>query len=115
MRDNPTTKTPRQHNLNSWTQKKRAALRVADRLEAAGYPDRAARMRQCSRILVTRSCPAGHTHRVVEAVLAGEAELGLIEGAEAAPRRIVMPDAWPTLASGKTDLPALARWLEGDG
>ena len=28
----------------------------------------------------------GNTHRVVEAVLAGEAELGLIEGAEAAPR-----------------------------
>lgn len=67
MRDNPTTKTPRQHNLNSWTQKKRAALKVAARLEAAGYPDRAARMRQCSRILVTRSCPEGHTHRVVEA------------------------------------------------
>jgi long-chain acyl-CoA synthetase len=36
-------------------------------------------------------------------------------GAEAAPRRIVMLDAWPTLASGKTDLPALARWLKGEG
>ena len=67
MQNHNSTKPARQHNLNTWQSKKRAALRVADRLEAAGYPDRAARMRQCSRILVTRSCPLGHTHRVVEA------------------------------------------------
>ncbi len=67
MRHKDTTKPARQHNLNTWQSKKRAALRVADRLDAAGYPDRAARMRQCSRIIVTRSCPEGHTHRVVEA------------------------------------------------
>ena len=33
-------------------------------------------------------------------------------GAEAAPRRAVLLDDWPTLGSGKTDLPALARLLD---
>ena len=33
-------------------------------------------------------------------------------GAEAAPRRAVLLDDWPTLGSGKTDLPALARMLD---
>ena len=67
MRVNDSTKPARQHNLNTWQRHKRDALRVADRLEAAGYPDRAARMRECSRVLATRSCPEGHVHRVVEA------------------------------------------------
>lgn len=67
MQSKHTTKPARQHSLNTWTRKKRDALRVADRLESAGYPDRAARMRECSRIIATRSCPNGHTHRVVEA------------------------------------------------
>lgn len=35
---------------------------------------------------ITLHLSIGNTHRVVEAVLAGEAELGLVEGAEAAPR-----------------------------
>lgn len=67
MQNKHTTKPARQHSLNTWTRKKRDALRVADRLESAGYPDRAARMRECSRVIATRSCPNGHTHRVVEA------------------------------------------------
>lgn len=67
MQSKHTTKPARQHSLNTWTRKKRDALRVADRLESAGYPDRAARMRECSRVIATRSCPEGHTHRVVEA------------------------------------------------
>ena len=54
---------------DEWTRRKRLALDVADRLDDLGLRDRAARVRDCARHLRTRSCPAGHVHRLMTANL----------------------------------------------
>lgn len=66
---------------------KRGAVRLFASQTIAAYwlPPRMAAFAQ-SHPGVELHLSIGNTHRVVEAVLAGEAELGLIEGAEDAPR-----------------------------
>lgn len=49
-------------SFENWREKKAAAVRIAEKMKAAGLKKRSLVMKECSTILAKRICECGHTH-----------------------------------------------------